>query len=180
MAALDNLFPWFGDMVELGGDILLAILFIALLIGALTLERLGYLWWVYPNQLGAAVTFWQGRAERSSWYARQYRNLLLARLGRNLKRNMDLVRTLIKLCPLLGLLGTVLGMLEVFDAVAVTGSNNPRTTASGVSKATVTTMAGMVVAIAGMLFLSFVQRRIAAERERLEEVLQLDTSGREG
>ncbi|CAN0602343.1 unnamed protein product, partial [Ectocarpus sp. 12 AP-2014] len=42
-------------------------------------------------------------------------------------------------------------MLEVFDALAATGSNNPRSMAAGVSKATVSTLAGMVVAIVGLL-----------------------------
>ena len=85
-----------------------------------------------------------------------------------------LSRTLTKLCPLLGLLGTVLGMLEVFDAVAATGSNNPRSTASGVSKATVTTMAGMVVAIASMLAINVVSRRLTAEGNRLNQLLEIE------
>ena len=85
---------------------------------------------------------------------------------------MDLTRTLIKLCPLLGLLGTVLGMLEVFDAVAATGTNNPRSTASGVSKATVTTMAGMVVAITGLLVTSLVNRRITARSNKLSDLME--------
>ena len=46
LALVDNLFPWFGDMVELGGNILLAIVFMAVVIGSLVLERLGYLHFV--------------------------------------------------------------------------------------------------------------------------------------
>ncbi|MGI9294378.1 MAG: MotA/TolQ/ExbB proton channel family protein [Pseudomonadales bacterium] len=176
LSMIDNLFPWFGDMIELGGDILLVIIFMALLIWTLAAERLSYLQWVYPRQKATALALWQQRVERSSWHAHQFRGLLIARLNLNLKRNIDLTRTLIKLCPLLGLLGTVLGMLEVFDAVAATGSNNPRTTASGVSKATVTTMAGMVVAIAGMLIIGFVNRRVTAEREKLNEYLDFEVS----
>ncbi len=176
LSMVDNFFPWFGDMVELGGDILLVIIFIAALIWSLVVERMGYLQWVYPKQRTRALALWQQRPERRSWHARQFRELLIARLNRDLKRNIDLTHTLIKLCPLLGLLGTVIGMLEVFDAVAATGSNNPRLTASGVSKATVTTMAGMVVAIAGMLIISFVNRRVSAESEKLNEYLDFDVS----
>lgn len=173
LSFIDRLFPWFGDMVDLGGDILLAIIFMALLILTFVFERLGYLRWGYPGQRARALALWHERGNRSEWYSRNLRKLLIARLNRSLKRNTQLTRTLIKLCPLLGLLGTVLGMLEVFDAVAATGTNNPRSTASGVSKATVTTMAGMVVAIAGMLFASLVNRRLTAESNKLNDLIEI-------
>ena len=66
-----------------------------------------------------------------------------------LETGLSFIKVLYVVAPLLGLLGTVLGMLEVFDALAATGSNNPRSMAAGVSKATVSTLAGMVVAIGG-------------------------------
>ena len=65
---------------------------------------------------------------------------------------MPLLKTLIALCPLLGLLGTVTGMIEVFDVMAIAGSGNPRAMASGVSRATIPTMAGMVAALSGLYF----------------------------
>ena len=63
--------------------------------------------------------------------------------------------------------------LRCANAVAATGTNNPRSTASGVSKATVTTMAGMVVAIAGMLFASLVNRRLTAESNKLNDLIEI-------
>jgi biopolymer transport protein ExbB len=177
---LDNLFPWFGDMLELGGNILLMIILMAALIGSLVLERVGYLLFVFPAQRDRAVALWKGRSHRGAWYELHLRQLLVARLKASLQRNVGLTRTLITLCPLLGLLGTVLGMLEVFDAVAATGSNNPRSTASGVSKATVTTMAGMVVAIAAMLATNVVGRRLVAEGNRLNELLEIEPVNRGG
>lgn len=174
ISMIDNLFPWFGDMVELGGGILLAIVAMATVIGSLVLERLGYLRFVYPRQRDTAIELYHGRDIHGDWYSLHLRHLLIARLNQSLCRNLDLTKTLIKLCPLLGLLGTVLGMLEVFDAVAATGSNNPRSTASGVSKATVTTMAGMVVAIASMLAVNLVSRRLTAEGNKLNDLLDIE------
>ncbi|MDX1734022.1 MAG: MotA/TolQ/ExbB proton channel family protein [Halioglobus sp.] len=171
LSLIDSVFPWFGDMLELGGNILLAIIVLALVIWTFLLERVGFLLWAWPAQRDRALALWRERPDRGEWYSRHFRGLLVARLKRSLTRNTDLTRTLIKLSPLLGLLGTVLGMLEVFDAVAATGSNNPRSTASGVSKATVTTMAGMVVAIAGLLVSSLVERRLAAESNKLNELM---------
>lgn len=174
MAFIDNLFPWFGYMIDLGGDILLLIVVLSALLWALLLERILFIGRVYPLMVAQAVESWDARSDRRSWYAQQFRSFLLYKANMLLQRNFGLVKTLIKLCPLLGLLGTVMGMLEIFDAVAVTGGNNPRVTAGGVSKAIITTMAGMVVAISGLPIVGYLSRRVQAEKEILAEHLPLD------
>jgi biopolymer transport protein ExbB len=171
---LDTYLPWLVDLMELGGPIVTLILVIAFAIWALLFERLYYFYWAYPNALLRGMQKWRGRSERTSLFAQQSRQYLIDSLGSGLAARYDLLGTLIKVCPLLGLLGTVLGMLEVFDALAATGSNNPRSMAAGVSKATVSTLAGMVVAIAGLLGNSFAERRARAERERLPAYFESD------
>ena len=74
-----------------------------------------------------------------------------------------MIGALIAICPLLGLLGTVTGMIEVFDVMAMLGSGNPRAMAAGVSKATIPTMAGMVVALSGYYLNIRLKRSAAAE-----------------
>ncbi|TQV70189.1 MotA/TolQ/ExbB proton channel family protein [Exilibacterium tricleocarpae] len=170
---IEGFFPWAGTMIDLGGNILVAIVVIAAIIWCFIFERLYYLFYVHPARVDAARRLWLHDCERTHWLTQHWRQLLCARLYRNLMRNIALVKALIKLCPLLGLLGTVMGMLEVFDAVAITGSNNPRATASGVSKATVSTMAGMVVAISGLLVLSLVSRRIETEKGRFNDLFSI-------
>ncbi len=171
---IDNLFPWFGDMLELGGNILLFIILLAAIMWSLILERLVYIWFVYPRKVQLAVSLWRARNERSSWFATEFRTLIIARLSSDLEHNLTLIRTLVKVCPLLGLLGTVLGMLEVFDAIAITGSNNPRSTAAGISKATVTTMAGMVVAISGLMVSNYLVKHATEEETFLGEKMTID------
>src|SRR5690606_3244492 len=127
-------------MLDMGGDILLLIIVLAAILWALILERFIYIKQVFPAMAESARVFWTDRTERRSWHAQQFRIFLLHKANQGLQRNLGLVKTLIKLCPLLGLLGTVLGMLEIFDAVAITGGTNPRATAGGVSKAIITTM----------------------------------------
>jgi biopolymer transport protein ExbB len=168
MVFIDNWLPWLGDLLSLGGNILGLILCMAFLMWSLLCERLYYLYAVYPVHLRKAVHLWNQRHDKSSWYAQQYRDHLSHRIAAELNHNFSLIATIIKICPLLGLLGTVAGMLEVFDALAATGSNNPRSMAAGVSKATVSTLAGMVVAIFGMLISKFAERRAATERETLQ------------
>jgi len=73
------------------------------------------------------------------------------------------------LCPLMGLLGTVTGMIEVFEVMAISGSGNPRSLAAGVSKATIPTMAGMVVALSGLFLNTWLQRKAQMSREEIGE-----------
>ena len=81
------------------------------------------------------------------------------------------------LCPLLGLMGTVTGMIEVFDVMAISGSGNARSMASGVSKATIPTMAGMVGALSGVFASTWLNRMVKTERTHLEDALIIDRKG---
>ena len=77
-------------------------------------------------------TLWQARADHSSWNAHQIRRLLVSEVRQKLERGLGLIRTIVALCPMLGLLGTVTGMIEVFDVMAIAGSGNARVMAAGV------------------------------------------------
>ena len=67
------------------------------------------------------------------------------------KKDFYIIQTLIALCPILGLLGTITGMIEVFDVVSFFGTGNARALASGITKATLPTMTGMAISIVGLL-----------------------------
>ena len=67
-----------------------------------------------------------------------------------LERNLNMLGIIASISPLLGLLGTVTGMIEVFQVMAFNGGGDARAMAGGVSKATLPTMAGMVVALSGV------------------------------
>lgn len=86
-------------------------------------------------------------------------------------RRLPLIRALVSVCPLLGLLGTVWGMIEVFEVTALRGGGNVRAIAAGVSTATVTTMAGLVASLSGMLLLAWLDRFVANEHRRDEQQL---------
>ena len=75
---------------------------------------------------------------------------------------------------LLGLLGTVTGMIEVFEVMAISGSGNPRSMASGVSKATVPTMAGMVAALSGVAMSAYLENKARREREFIADELIIE------
>ena len=75
-------------------------------------------------------------------------------------RFLNLLGTIAAISPLLGLLGTVFGMIEVFNAIVLQGSGNTAVLAGGISQALYTTAAGLVVAIPALFFHRFFCRRI--------------------
>jgi len=74
-----------------------------------------------------------------------------------LQSNPELINILIIICPVLGLLGTVTGMIQVFDVVAVLGTGNARALASGITMATLPTMVGMTISIIGLLIMAYLR-----------------------
>jgi len=140
------------DFLEAGGPVLLVILFTALLLWTLIIERYWFLRITWPRRLRRVLAEWEARPERHSWHAHRIRDALVSELSLQLHRGLLLLRALVALCPLLGLLGTVFGMVQVFETMAVSGSGSPRLMASGISMATIPTMAGMVVALSGLYF----------------------------
>lgn len=162
------------DFLELGGPVLGLIALVTLVMWGIIFDRLFYLQSVHPQAVAQALRAWEARAERRSWYAQRVREQLISMVSQGLEQNLWLIKSLVALCPLLGLLGTVAGMIEVFDVMAVAGSSNPRSMATGVSKAMITTMAGMVAALSGIFMNVYLQRRAVRERQRIGERLATD------
>ena len=93
----------------------------------------------------------------------------------SLHRRLSFIKTAVAMCPMFGLLGTVTGMIEVFDVMAVAGSGNARAMASGVSKATIPTMAGMVAALSGMMLIQQMERFVDHQTQSTDD--SLETTG---
>ena len=98
-----------------------------------------------------------------------------------LERYLTPLGTIAAITPLLGLLGTVLGMIEIFSAFMGSGMANAPQLAGGIAKALVTTAAGLFVAIPALFFHRFLQRRVdqlvvnmEQEAIKLVEVVQGD------
>ena len=87
---------------------------------------------------------------------------------------IESIKTMVALCPLLGLLGTVTGMIDVFNVLAVTGGGDAKAMAGGVSRATIPTMAGMVAALSGVFANSYLERLALNETQHLQDRLTKD------
>ncbi len=159
------------DFLNRGGPVLLAIMGVTFVMWALIIERLVYLRTGHIQEVKRVVREWKARTDSQSWYALQIRRSLVADVAIKLKRSIGLIKTCVALCPLLGLMGTVTGMISVFEVMALLGGGSPRAMADGVSRATIPTMAGMVAAISGIYLSVWLERRAAAEIRKTEDLL---------
>ncbi|MDH3613396.1 MAG: MotA/TolQ/ExbB proton channel family protein [Gammaproteobacteria bacterium] len=162
------------DFMNLGGPVLRAIAFVIFLMWVLIVERIMFFRTTMKTLQRDIRDTWEGRSERRSWNAQQIRELMISRFSISTHKGITMIQTLVALCPLFGLLGTVTGMIKVFEVMAVSGSGNVRAMAAGVSQATVPTMAGMVGALSGVLLVTILSRRAAREVDFLQDSLTMD------
>lgn len=160
------------DFMELGGGVLWGIMLALFMMWTFILERIWYFYRVYPTRKSSIQASWDARSDTTSWYARRIRQGLVSEASIELRQNMGLIKVLIAICPLLGLLGTVTGMIAVFDVMTYGSGSNARAMASGVSMATIPTMAGMVAALSGVWFGTWLEHKAQVETEQLEDRLQ--------
>ncbi len=157
------------DFIERGGDVLYLILAVTFLMWSFIVERIWYFRWNRPKDIERVLTQWNQREDQTSWHAHQIRRALISEVETRLNRGILLIKTLVAVCPLLGLLGTVTGMIEVFDVMAISGSGNARAMASGVGKATIPTMSGMVAALSGLVISIQMERFARDEASRVAD-----------
>jgi len=94
---------------------------------------------------------------------------LVERESERLGRYINYIFVLATIAPLLGLLGTVQGMISTFDAISIFGTGNPRALANGISEALITTQSGLFVSIPGLFMAGFLRRRVLRISQRLHE-----------
>ena len=162
------------DFIESGGQVLLVIGILIFTMWLMILERIFYFLRGHRARVKETLQRWQQRSDKSSWRAEQIRQAMISRVALGLGGNLPVIKALVALCPLLGLMGTVTGMIEVFDVMAITGTGSARSMASGVSKATIPTMAGMVGALSGVFAATWLQRTTRREKMKLEDRILLE------
>ncbi len=177
------------ELVKAGGWLMLPIILSSMLALAICLERYLALnpEKVAPRKLLNQVWSWMQNKQLDADKIRQMRSgsplgqilaagLANAKYGREvmkeniedvashviheLERYLNALGTIAAVTPLLGLLGTVLGMIRVFSEIMVQGTGNAGVLAGGISEALITTASGLCVAIPAMIMHRYFQRRI--------------------
>jgi biopolymer transport protein ExbB len=186
------------EIILAGGWLMAPILLCSTLSVAIIIERFWTLRKkkVIPDGLGATVEDWAARHELDQRHINQLR--VESPLGRiyaaalvNRKRPREIIKeavedtgrhvvhdlerflntlgTIAGISPLLGLLGTVIGMIEVFSAIMINGVGDANVLAGGISQALITTAAGLTVAIPSYFFYRFFRGTVAEYVIAMEE-----------
>jgi biopolymer transport protein ExbB len=169
MTAFDNL----SEFMETGGWVLNYIMAATFVMWILIIERYMYYWGSHGKIVRRVEKEWSARSDHQSWYAHRVRDALISEIQLNVDSQMIFLRSMVALLPMLGLMGTVTGMIQVFDVMAFTGSSNARAMATGVKQATIPTMAGMLAALSGMFFLNSLEQRAKREVHRVGDHMEL-------
>ena len=156
-------------MRELGGPIVDWIFISCIVMWCIVVERYWYFLKALPRDIAQSVQIWQARSDHRSWRAQQIRKAMISRLNAAMSANLGVLRVLVPMSPLLGLLGTVSGMLNVFDSMAARGSADARSMANGVSEAMICTLTGLAVSITGLYPVFYFRRRVRTETEHLAD-----------
>ncbi len=177
------------EIVKAGGWLMLPIIACSIVALAITIERFWTLQRerVTPKYLAAKIWQWSkdgkldeyrilqirkssplGRVLASGLinqnYEREIMKESIEETGRHvsyeLQRFLNTLGTIAAISPLLGLLGTVIGMIQVFSVITNVGVGDPGELAGGISKALITTAAGLCVAIPSLIFVRYFRRKV--------------------
>ncbi len=171
MLQVQNLLEILHKLLERGGMVILVIMVLSLIMWVLIFERYWYLYVDHPKKLKEIIDHWMSRTDHTSWYAHRVREGLISEVNNSLTHFLSTIRTLTAILPLLGLLGTVTGMITTFDVITVFGTGNARGLASGISTALITTTAGLVTSLAGLYFISNLEHMAELEIHRAADKL---------
>ncbi|MGB3751003.1 MAG: MotA/TolQ/ExbB proton channel family protein [Arcobacteraceae bacterium] len=144
---IDELLHFF----DRGGDVLYVVFIIAFFLWGFLIDRFIYLYFSFKQYKKKVLKNIENNTYDKK-FTEEIHTYLVEDMRLKLSEGLDFIKTLIIVCPLVGLLGTVTGMIEVFDVMAIIGNGDVKSMANGVSMATIPTMAGMVIALSGILF----------------------------
>lgn len=162
------------EFLERGGPILNWIMLLTFVMWAFILERLAYFGFAHGGVKKRVMQEWGARSDHHSWHAHAIRDQLISEVKQKAEQNVELIKTLVAVAPLFGLLGTVTGMVAVFDVMSISGSSDAKAMSSGVARATIPTMAGMVAALSGLLFSNQIERMAKQRVHELADELEVE------
>ena len=175
-ALISNYLPGYEGINELiysGGPALPYILLTSFVLWLLICERIWILYFAYQTVLQPLNIRWQAVSVYDKKCQKKIRAQLISEAKVSLTTTLNVIATLVAISPLLGLLGTTMGMVEIFDVVAASGSGNVRAMAAGVGQCTLSTMAGLVVALSGFYFVNLLTKRVERLMEKFSHDLTL-------
>ena len=161
------------DFFDRGGPVIFILFIVAIIMITLLVERLIFFINDLKKLSADRVSEVRECPSDNKWVRNKIKLKNISILNSESSKNLLMIQGLIALCPLLGLLGTVTGMIEVFDIMAITGTGNARAMASGIARATLPTMTGLFISIVGLFLLTAIKSSI--EKATLEVKHKIET-----
>ena len=159
------------EFFEAGGPVLWGILLVTMIMWTLIIERFWYFKNLMPALSDKALNQWSNISNKGDWFSMRIRDQIISEVSGETRKFLLTIETMMQILPLLGLLGTVVGMIKVFDVMTFFGTGNARLMASGVSQATIPTMAGLVAAISGVDIANLLKRKAEDEINKVADQL---------
>ena len=159
------------EFFEAGGPVLWGILLVTMIMWTLIIERFWYFKNLMPALSDKALNQWSNISNKGDWFSMRIRDQIISEVSGETRKFLLTIETMMQILPLLGLLGTVVGMIKVFDVMTFFGTGNARLMASGVSQATIPTMAGLVAAISGVYISNLLKRKAEDEINKVADQL---------
>jgi biopolymer transport protein ExbB len=170
--AITEAFNTLRDFMSAGGSVLWLIAILAAFMWAIILERIWYFNAGHKVYMQHIRSEWEAVGDHTTWRAQQIKDKLTSQAKTEVNKYLPLINTCVALAPLFGLLGTVTGMIEVFQVMAFTGGGDARSMAGGVSKATLPTMAGMTTALSGVFATIYLTSAKNREENSIKEIIK--------
>ncbi|MDX9963229.1 MotA/TolQ/ExbB proton channel family protein [Desulfobacter postgatei] len=171
------------DLIRTGGVVMVPLVILSLVMWLLIIERVFFFRRLYKKNMNSStalclvrentlpdpkmyrgavsllVTEFIGNRSGSPQLDRHLLDAAVARINRRMTRSLAVIGVLAAMAPLMGLLGTVTGMISTFDVLAIFGTGNAKAMAGGISESLITTQTGLIVAIPGLYMKVFLDRR---------------------
>jgi biopolymer transport protein ExbB len=193
-AFLGENFELMTDLIRAGGVVMVPLVILSLVMWLLILERAFFFRRLYKKNMNSTTALslvrenalpdpkrYRGAVsllvtefiQNRSGSAQLDRHLLdaaVARINRRMTRSLAVIGVLAAMAPLMGLLGTVTGMITTFDVLAIFGTGNAKAMAGGISESLITTQTGLIVAIPGLYMKGFLDRRAEHLSQRIQRM----------
>lgn len=160
-----------------GGVLMYPLLIVTFFLWTFLIERLYYILKVFPNDAKNLLGQWEKSKFVNHWVKAKLRKNHLVHMRSKVKYHIGTIKLLVALAPMIGLLGTVDGMIDIFDVMSAMGTSNARLMAAGISTATITTMVGLVISLSGFYLSTYLDERGDRDLEILEDQMRIDHSG---
>ncbi|QTA83753.1 MotA/TolQ/ExbB proton channel domain-containing protein [Desulfonema limicola] len=162
------------DYLYQGGEIIFPLIFVSVWMWYLIVKKLYILnYWKKQrgknaDEIQSVITDYNADKTYDEKINRRLLQTIVKKRQQNIERHVQTIFVLASIAPLLGLLGTVTGMISTFEAISRFGTANTRAMAAGISEALITTQIGLIVAVPGLFMGHVIRRKTDAMQNRMD------------